>query len=48
MNDTHLYAGVRTCFGRCGGALAGVRPDDLAPVGAYGTRYWRTEQQDRP
>ena len=26
----YLYAAVRTPFGRCGGALARVRPDDLA------------------
>lgn len=31
MNEAaYLYAGVRTPFGRHGGALAGVRPDDLA------------------
>jgi acetyl-CoA acetyltransferase family protein len=28
--DAYLYDGVRTPFGRYGGALAGVRPDDLA------------------
>jgi acetyl-CoA acyltransferase len=28
--DAFLYAGVRTPFGRYGGALAGSRPDDLA------------------
>jgi acetyl-CoA acyltransferase len=28
--SSFLYAGVRTPFGRFGGALAGVRPDDLA------------------
>lgn len=48
MNDTYLHAGVRMPSGRCGGALAGVRADDLAPVGASGTRYCRTEQEDRP
>jgi hypothetical protein len=48
MNDTYLHAGVRMPFGWCGGALAGVRADDLAPIGAYGTRYWRTEKEDRP
>ena len=26
----YLYDGIRTPFGRYGGALAGVRPDDLA------------------
>ncbi|HEX3224036.1 MAG TPA: thiolase family protein [Nocardioides sp.] len=30
MSDAFLYAGVRTPFGRFGGALAGSRPDDLA------------------
>ncbi|WP_088288356.1 thiolase family protein [Kineosporia sp. A_224] len=30
MTDSYLYAAVRTPFGRFGGALAGVRPDDLA------------------
>ncbi len=30
MNDAFLYDAVRTPFGRFGGALAGVRPDDLA------------------
>ncbi len=30
MNDAYLYAAARTPFGRFGGALAGVRPDDLA------------------
>jgi acetyl-CoA acetyltransferase len=29
--EAHLYDAVRTPFGRYGGALAGVRPDDLAP-----------------
>jgi acetyl-CoA acyltransferase len=29
-HDAFLYAGVRTPFGRYGGALAGSRPDDLA------------------
>jgi acetyl-CoA acetyltransferase family protein len=28
--ETHLYDAVRTPFGRYGGGLAGVRPDDLA------------------
>lgn len=31
-----LYAAVRTPFGRFGGALAGVRPDDLAVVALEG------------
>ncbi|MFB9378386.1 thiolase family protein [Kineococcus gynurae] len=30
MPSSHLYASTRTPFGRFGGALAGVRPDDLA------------------
>lgn len=30
MTQSYLYAGVRTPFGRFGGALAGSRPDDLA------------------
>ncbi|WP_144793609.1 thiolase family protein [Microbacterium paludicola] len=30
MSATHVYDAVRTPFGRAGGALAGVRPDDLA------------------
>ncbi len=32
MNQSYVYATVRTPFGRFGGALAGVRPDDLAAV----------------
>ncbi|WP_433497698.1 thiolase family protein [Sphaerimonospora sp. CA-214678] len=30
MNDVYIVDAVRTPFGRYGGALAGVRPDDLA------------------
>ena len=30
MQDVYVYEGVRTPFGKIGGALAGVRPDDLA------------------
>lgn len=30
MADTWIYDAVRTPFGRAGGALSGVRPDDLA------------------
>ena len=30
MTTTHIYDAVRTPFGRAGGALAGIRPDDLA------------------
>ncbi|MDX1369488.1 3-oxoadipyl-CoA thiolase [Pseudomonas sp.] len=29
MHDAYLYDGIRTPFGRHGGSLAGVRPDDL-------------------
>ncbi|KRB36548.1 thiolase family protein [Microbacterium sp. Root180] len=32
MTATYVYDAVRTPFGRAGGALAGVRPDDLAAV----------------
>ncbi|GAB3844017.1 thiolase family protein [Nesterenkonia populi] len=32
MNEAYLYEGVRTPFGKAGGALAGVRPDDLAEL----------------
>jgi 3-oxoadipyl-CoA thiolase len=40
MNTAYLVAGVRTPFGRYGGALATVRPDDLAAhaVGALTRR----------
>jgi acetyl-CoA acetyltransferase family protein len=30
VTDAYVYASVRTPFGRYGGALSGVRPDDLA------------------
>ena len=30
MNQAYIYDAVRTPFGRFGGALAAVRPDDLA------------------
>lgn len=30
MSGTYIYDAVRTPFGRAGGALSGVRPDDLA------------------
>jgi acetyl-CoA acetyltransferase family protein len=30
MNSAYIYEAVRTPFGRYGGALSGVRPDDLA------------------
>ncbi|MEU1971420.1 thiolase family protein [Microbacterium sp. NPDC019599] len=32
MTATHVYDAVRTPFGRAGGALSAVRPDDLAAV----------------
>ncbi|MFK4835780.1 thiolase family protein [Microbacterium sp. ZW T2_14] len=32
MSSTYIYDAVRTPFGRAGGALSGVRPDDLAAV----------------
>src|SRR5690606_23331312 len=32
----HLYAAVRTPFGKFNGALAGVRPDDLAATAVTG------------
>ncbi|MGN6244828.1 MAG: thiolase family protein [Motilibacteraceae bacterium] len=34
--DAFVYGGVRTPFGRFNGALAGVRPDDLAAVALRG------------
>nr|WP_296064339.1 thiolase family protein [uncultured Actinoplanes sp.] len=36
MNSAYLYAAARTPFGRFGGALAEVRPDDLAAVALQG------------
>ncbi|MET1036897.1 MAG: thiolase family protein [Aeromicrobium sp.] len=36
MTSSHLYAATRTPFGRFGGALAGVRPDDLAATALSG------------
>jgi acetyl-CoA acetyltransferase family protein len=36
MTDSYLYAAARTPFGRFGGALAEVRPDDLAAVALTG------------
>ncbi|MGW4022385.1 thiolase family protein [Streptomyces sp. NPDC005009] len=36
MSDAYLYAAARTSFGRFGGALAGVRPDDLAATALTG------------
>ncbi|PJE99418.1 acetyl-CoA C-acyltransferase [Streptomyces carminius] len=36
MNDAYLYTAARTPFGRFNGALAGVRPDDLAATALTG------------
>jgi acetyl-CoA acetyltransferase family protein len=36
MTDAYVYAAVRTPFGRFGGALAEVRPDDLAATAITG------------
>ena len=36
MTAAYVYAAARTPFGRYGGALAGVRPDDLAVVALTG------------
>src|SRR3954466_16242959 len=36
MADAFLYAAARTPFGRLGGALAEVRPDDLAAIALQG------------
>src|SRR6476659_9089856 len=36
MTESYLYAAARTPFGRFGGALADVRPDDLAAVALRG------------
>ncbi|MEU4892639.1 thiolase family protein [Streptomyces sp. NPDC044780] len=37
MTDSYIYAAARTPFGRFSGALAGVRPDDLAALAISGT-----------
>ncbi|WP_327579403.1 MULTISPECIES: thiolase family protein [unclassified Streptomyces] len=37
MTDSYLYAAARTPFGRFSGALANVRPDDLAALAISGT-----------
>ncbi|GHB75384.1 acetyl-CoA acyltransferase [Streptomyces viridiviolaceus] len=36
MTDSYVYAAARTPFGRFSGALAGVRPDDLAALAMRG------------
>ena len=37
MTATYVYDAVRTPFGRAGGALSGVRPDDLAALVMHAT-----------
>ena len=37
MSSAYIYAAARTTFGKFGGGLAGVRPDDLAAVAITGT-----------
>ncbi len=32
VREAYVYGGVRTPFGKIAGALAGVRPDDLATI----------------
>lgn len=46
MTASFLYASARTHFGRFGGALADVRPDDLAAAALSGVLA-RTPQLDR-
>ncbi|MCZ9339193.1 3-oxoadipyl-CoA thiolase, partial [Streptomyces sp. TRM76130] len=36
MTDSYVYAAARTPFGRFSGALADVRPDDLAALAVRG------------
>jgi acetyl-CoA acetyltransferase family protein len=36
MTDSYVYAAARTPFGRFSGALAGIRPDDLAALAVKG------------
>ncbi|MFF4836695.1 thiolase family protein [Streptomyces sp. NPDC001315] len=36
MTDSYVYAAARTPFGRFSGALAGIRPDDLAALAVRG------------
>jgi acetyl-CoA acyltransferase len=45
MSEAFVYAAARTPFGRFGGALAGVRPDDLAAIAINGVLA-RTPQLD--
>ncbi|NED31746.1 thiolase family protein [Streptomyces sp. SID8499] len=46
MSDAYLYTAARTPFGRFGGGLAGVRPDDLAATALTGLLD-RTPELDR-
>ena len=46
MSEAFIYEAVRTPFGRFGGALAGVRPDDLAARRA--ARAARARRRPRP
>src|SRR5512141_1702316 len=45
MSDAYICDAVRTPFGRYGGALAGVRADDLAaiPIAALKARHARID-----
>ena len=44
MTASFIYDAVRTPFGRAGGALAEVRPDDLAAVFPKPSQYPYTEE----
>ncbi len=46
MNAAYVYEAVRTPFGRYGGALSGVRPDDLAAEVLR--RCWLASQSSIP
>ena len=48
MADAFLYAAARTPFGRFGGALAEVRPDDLAADGGDRACWPRRRRSTRP
>ncbi|BBN52278.1 hypothetical protein TRE132_04030 [Pseudomonas chlororaphis subsp. aurantiaca] len=49
MLDAYIYSGLRTPFGRHGGSLASVRPDDLVgpllvrllETSGYRSRRWK-------
>jgi acetyl-CoA acetyltransferase len=51
VTAAYLYDAVRTLFGRFSGALAGVRPDDLAPyvitACSNETPFWRAPRSTR-